>query len=205
MVRFLVQFSLLVAAAYIVVTSAWLREHAQDTLPDAAASVGVAVPLSDPRIVASVSRGCVELFDGGVLVKRYPAGFGRHRVPGLVGAQHASTPVGDYVVTRSAVREQPLLRGARWIEIDFPSEDDAARAFDQGLIDLDTFDRIVRARRRGEAPPCPPSLGGPFGIQGNFFTVSPKHCTDGSIALSNADVIELWRHVPVGTPVTIIP
>jgi lipoprotein-anchoring transpeptidase ErfK/SrfK len=63
----------------------------------------------------------------------------------------------------------------------------------------------VRVRRRGETPPCPPSLGGPFGIQGNFFTVSTKHCTDGAIAISNADVIELWRHAPVGTPVSVAP
>ncbi len=205
MIRFLIQASILSVIGYVLVTSAWLREGADDTLPEAAAVAGLMVPLGEPRIVATISRGVVELYDGETLVKRYPAGFGRARVPGMLGVGRDSTPLGDYVITRVAVHEEILARGSRWMEIDFPSEDDAIRAFDHGLIDRETFDGIIRARRRGERPKCPPEIGGPFGIQGNFFPVSTSHCTDGSIALSNADVIELWRHAPIGTAVSIVP
>lgn len=205
MIRYLIQGSILAGIAYVLITSAWLRENATDTLPQAAAEAGVMVPLAEPRIVATVSRGLVELFDGETLVKRYPAGFGRAKVPGMLGVGRDSTPLGDYIISRVAVREEVLARGSRWLEIDFPSDDDAIRALDHGLIAQETYESIVMARRRGERPPCPPELGGPFGIQGNFFPVSTSNCTDGSIALSNADVIELWKHAPVGTVISIVP
>ena len=132
-----------------------------------------------------------------------PVGFGRSPVSGRIGKDIASTPQGEYRIIKKEIREDILNRGSRFLLLDYPNSGDAQRGRAGNLLTREEYERIVAAEREGEVPPYDTPLGGPLGIQGNFFFFRERHYTDGSVAISNADLNELYDYVPVGTPVFI--
>lgn len=187
---------LFAAVCSVAVVAGFLQEGLPDDLAKAAADAGVTLPLPEPRITVELLRGTLEVWSGDTMVKRYDVGWGRAHAAGAFGAGKCGTPVGEYHVVRKSVRKDVGAHGSRFIELDFPNADDLDIAWDRGLIS-----------RADAIPPASPAvraaLGGPLGIQGNFFFFSSRHCTDGSIAVTNASINEIHRHIPVGTPVTI--
>ena len=62
---------------------------------------------------------------------------------------------------------------------------DAIRGLEAGVIDSDEYREITQAAQLGSMPTYGTGLGGPLGIQGNFFFFRERHFTDGSVAVSN--------------------
>jgi hypothetical protein len=87
--------------------------------------------------------------------------------------------------------------------LDNPNAGDAKRAREAGAITREDYMTIVAADEANQTPPTGTVMGGPLGIQGNFFFFRERHFTDGSVALANSDINELFDYVPVGTPVLI--
>ncbi|MCB9832423.1 MAG: L,D-transpeptidase [Planctomycetes bacterium] len=166
---------------------------------------GIALPLQDPRLVVDVGGKTLSIYEGETLIRRYDVASGRARRLGALDRDSNSTPVGEYRVVRKAVRESMFSRGSRFLQIDYPNADDADRAWDLGRLDRAQYDAIITAVEAAKPPPENTPIGGNLGIQGNYFSIVGDSFTDGSIALSNGDIVDLFDHIPLGTPVTINP
>ena len=164
---------------------------------------GIALPLDQPRIEVDVSDGTMTIFDGDKVVRRYDVACGENRRNGVVGPGSNSTPIGEYTIRRKAIRESLFRRGSRFLELDFPSEDDLGKAFDGGLIDRDQYQRALDCIRDGRVIPGDIPLAGHLGIQGNYYPFMGSRFTDGSVALKNGDIVDFFDYIPVGSRVVI--
>jgi hypothetical protein len=194
---------LITSVGVILFAGAFLQEFHKKDIETRLPGLGLKLPLKEPRIEVSVYRFCLELFDGDTLVKRYEAGFGKAPVSGRIGRDLASTPMGEYKIIRKEIRKDLMARGSRFLVLDYPNSGDARRGLETGTLPRDEYYQILGAEEAGATPPTNTMFGGPLGIQGNFFFFRERHFTDGSVALANSDVNELFDYVPVGTPVVI--
>ena len=113
------------------------------------------------------------------------------------------TPIGVFHVTRISYQSKYHV----FIGLNYPRVEDAERGLRGGLIDEATFNRIIRAHKRGEIPPQETLLGGDLGIHG-IGRGSPDiheiaNWTAGCIALTNEQVRELAKLVTPGMRVEI--
>lgn len=200
--KFILWFALPVAFLFSLVVAGFLQEWSPDDLPEAARSAGVVLPLTDPKIIVRIQPMSLTLCDGDTVVKRYNIGYGRAPV-GRISKREDSTPLGEFVITAKEKRKDVMGRGSRFLRFDFPTEEVANLAWESGFISDEDLDAILAAHAAGDEPPYDTPLGGPIGIQGNFFFFLERRFTDGSIALSNADINELYEHVETGTRVII--
>lgn len=167
------------------------------------ADAGIILPLDEPRIEVDVSNYTMSLYDGERMVRRYDIAVGENRRLGILTKDAESTPLGEYRITRKAIREDIFRRGSRFFEIDFPSLEDIESAYEVGLIDAENYARCHRAFLAGDPLPNDLPIGDTLGIQGNHSVLAGNRSTDGSIALRNADINQIFEHIPVGTPVII--
>jgi len=201
--KFILYLVLPLAFGVVLFVAGFLQEWSADGIPDAARDAGITIPLDDPRIEVSLQKMTLSLLSGDTLVKRYNIGFGRGPVGRITGRED-STPVGEFTIIKKEKRKDYLGRGSRFLLFDYPTQDIADVAYVGGGLSDEQYGDITAAHWALEAPPHDTSLGGPLGIQGNFFFFLERRFTDGSIALSNGDINELYEYVTDGTPVTII-
>jgi hypothetical protein len=125
------------------------------------------------------------LYSRGEPVRRYTVELGFNWIADKVQEGDGATPEGRYRVVKrmdnlSSEYYKALL-------IDYPNAEDRAE--------------FARLRRRGDLPPGA-RIGGLIEIHGSG---GRKHdWTNGCVAVTNADMDELFSRVTVGTPVTII-
>ena len=186
----------------LLVTAGVLQEFAGDSIPDAVRAKGISLPLKDPWVLVSLQKMSLRLMDGDTVVQGYDIGFGEGP-PGRIGVQSRGTPLGEFEIVARYKRKDVLSRGSRFIQINYPRVEDAEYALFHGIISSGDRDRIVRAINSGEAPPYDTPLGGPLGIQGNYFFFHSRHFSEGSVALSNGDVNELYEYLTAGVRVII--
>ena len=159
---------------------------------------GLQLPLTDPRIVVLKARRELELYAGDKLIRTYKVGLGLNPIPDKQREGDRATPEGDfYVFTKNPKSQFHLSLG-----ISYPNVEDAERGLKDGLITRAERDAIVRAINRKQGPPQYTALGGLIYIHGRGAS---SDWTWGCVALENADIEELYRAIPVGTPVTIKP
>ena len=116
------------------------------------------------------------------------------------------TPEGNYRV----IEKNPDSKFHRFITIDYPNVRDADLAYNEGRLSASQWVDILYASTKGVKPPWNTSLGGFLGIHGigddekfKLELIGDMDWTNGCIALTNRDVEELFRRVPVGTLVRI--
>jgi len=116
------------------------------------------------------------------------------------------TPQGDYRI----VEKKSNSKFHRFIAIDYPNLKDADRAYEEGRITAAQWVEILRAAETGSKPPWDTSLGGFIGIHGigddeefKLRLIEDMDWTNGCVALTNRDVDELFRLLPIGTTVRI--
>jgi murein L,D-transpeptidase YafK len=144
-----------------------------------------APPLHADKIVILKSAHSMSLLNGGKTFKTYKVALGSVPVgPKRIEGDH-KTPEGDYIIDAKNSHSQFHLS----LHISYPS------AADQ-----------QRARSLGSRP------GGAIMIHGlaaPFAYLGPLHrqtdWTDGCVAVTNAEIEEIWKLVPVGTRVEIRP
>jgi murein L,D-transpeptidase YafK len=144
-----------------------------------------AAPVHADKIVVLKSARSMTLLSGGKTLKTYKVALGSDPVgPKRVEGDH-KTPEGDYIIDG----KNPHSLFHLSLHISYPS------AADQ-----------QRARSMGTRP------GGAIMIHGRarpFAYLGPLHrqtdWTDGCIAVTNAEIEEIWKLVPVGTRVEIRP
>lgn len=151
---------------------------------------------ASPSIHVDKSDGVLELRCAGVPYRRYFATFGANPVGPKLREGDERTPEGTYHLVSRGVSG----RFHRFMGLSYPNDADLHRASQLGI---DRPGRGVGIHGAGGERGWLMSLWIPFAHR--LGVVTRWGPTDGCIALANRDVAELFRHVDVGTPVTIVP
>jgi len=116
------------------------------------------------------------------------------------------TPVGSYRV----MDFNPNSRFHFFMILNYPNSVDAWRGYKNELISASQFKEIVIADKNNKLPPQDTSLGGFIGLHGigdedeETLSVHNWHnWTEGCIALTNDEIMELRNFVTIGTSVLI--
>lgn len=154
--------------------------------------------LNYPKIVIRKEKRVLEVYDGDVLKITFTVALGFAPKGDKETEGDGKTPEGEfYVFTKNPQSKFHLSLG-----LSYPSNEDAIRGFAQGLISKDERDQIVSAIESKKMPPQKTKLGGEIYIHGGG---TGRDWTWGCPALKNEDIEELFRVIPVGTKVTILP
>lgn len=150
------------------------------------------------RIVVIKSKRELQLLAGDSVVRTYHVGLGLEPKQPKVRQGDFATPEGNYYVCS----KNPQSRYEYALGLSYPSPNDAERGLEDGLISAEEHGKIISAFVNRVAPPSNTPLGGQIMIHGKG---SSWDWTEGCIALDHQDIEELFRSVPIGTPVTILP
>jgi len=153
--------------------------------------------LRRPHVVVEKSAHQLTVYDGDRPVRSYRAAVGSGKGD-KVREGDRCTPEGRFII---CVRN-PKSQFTRALGLSYPNIEDARRGLRDGLITRPEHDAIVEAARQGRRPPWDTPLGGEIMIHGGG---AGRDWTDGCIALADADILELYAALAVGTPVTILP
>jgi murein L,D-transpeptidase YafK len=143
-----------------------------------------ALPQADHVVVIKGAR-TLTLMRQGKMIKTYKVSLGREPAGPKEKAGDSKTPEGDYLIDGRNPRSKFHLA----LHISYPSPQDK-----------------IHAERGGRAP------GGAIMIHGRpnwtgwiRALYEDRDWTDGCIAVSNAEMDEIWSAVPDGTPISILP
>jgi murein L,D-transpeptidase YafK len=174
-------------AAVALLTLAASLTAGADTLPYRARSIvspGAEYPTAD-RLLVRKSERQLYLMRGSEVLRAYRIALGLNPAGHKERAGDFRTPEGRYRLNRRNPRSDFFLS----IQVSYPNESD-----------------IKSARRKGWEP------GGSIMIHG--LPNDPRHApdyyathdwTDGCIAVSNADIVEIWLMTNDNTPIDIEP
>ena len=155
-----------------------------------------AADLAKPRIEVFKVRRELQLFDGTNLVKTYRVALGSNPVPPKERQGDRATPEGSYFICHKNPKSQYHLS----LCISYPGPADAKHGLAAGLISKAEYQAILKADANRKTPPMNTKLGGDVFVHGNG---SSPDWTWGCIAVEDSDIEELYRLVPVKTPINI--
>lgn len=162
--------------------------------------------LRNPNIVIDRASFTLDLYEDSVLVKTYRASFGRTLHKPKSRAGDGATPVGKYQVCSI----DTSYKYYKFFRLNYPSIDDATDALKKGLISQKEFNNIKFEYYYEGCTGYNLVLGGNIGIHGiGKFNYILKNLpfvfnwTDGSIALSDEDIEEIYSVIKIGTEVII--
>ena len=153
--------------------------------PSAADTSAAAVPLLADRVIVRKSERRLYLMHGTSVLRSYRVALGLNPVGPKVQEGDSRTPEGHYQLTRRNPRSEYFLS----IMVSYPNDRD-----------------LQRARRNRLTP------GGAIMIHGlpNELRREPTYYekrdwTDGCIAVSDSDMLEIWLMTPPDAPIDILP
>lgn len=116
------------------------------------------------------------------------------------------TPTGVYKV----MDFKPDSKFRYFIQLDYPNLLDAWYGYKNQIISATEFKDIASAFKNQEKPPQSTALGGYIGIHGlgvesdeKLFIHHEYNWTEGCIALTNNEILDLKKYVAIGTRVVI--
>lgn len=137
------------------------------------------------RIVVEKSARTMKLMRGDEVLKTYKVALGHEPIGAKQRAGDHKTPEGNYIIDSKNRQSRFHLA----LHVSYPNAADGERA-----------------RKIGAEP------GGNIeihGLESKFAWMGSLHrgmdWTDGCIAVTNAEIEEIWPMVPVGTPLQILP
>ncbi len=164
------------------------------------------VRIKNAKLIVHRMTYKVDLFSDTVLVKSYRAVFGRNGSNVKLNGRDFATPRGYYKICRIDTNS----RYYKCFRLNYPNENDAAEALKRKSITREEYLKIVHFLNKNGCPPQTTYIGGRIGIHGIgkydfIFRNLPFvfNWTNGSIALSNRDIDEIYSVVKIGTPVII--
>jgi murein L,D-transpeptidase YafK len=152
--------------------------------------------LHQPRIVVHKTKRVLQLYSGETLVRTYTIALGLSPIEDKEREGDRRTPEGSYRVVAKNANSQWY----RSLTLNYPNSKDAKRGLRDRLITQRQYNQIVRADRERRTPPMETPLGGKILIHGGG---TGSDWTWGCVAMDNPDLLELFRVVPIGTPVRI--
>lgn len=162
--------------------------------------------ISEPCIVINTQTYSLELFEKDVLLKKYRAVFGNnHNTKDWLGRKN-STPLGEYHICRIDTNAKYHKK----FVLNFPNNKDAAEALQNEIISKEDYFQIIEYSKTHDCSYEKTPLGADISIHGiGKYNLIFKNLpfsfnwTNGSIALSNEAIDELFSIVKIGTRVTI--
>jgi murein L,D-transpeptidase YafK len=160
----------------------------------------------NPNIVVERKSFSLYLFEDTVLIKTYRASFGKNLSAAKTKAKDNATPIGEYAICDIDSNYQYH----KFLKVNYPNVSDAAEALRKGWISQKQFDQLKFEFYYEGCPKANTILGGDLGIHGiGKFDYILKNLpfvynwTNGSIAVSNEAVDEIFSVVQKGTKVVI--
>jgi len=175
------------------------------TLEEAMVEKGI-TQILEPKLLVDRKNFRIELYSNGMLVKTYKAVFGKNNSLVKTAKDDKVTPIGEYKICEidSSAMYHKFLR------LNYPNKNDAAEGLTRGYLTKDEFDAIMLTHKLDECTPKETHLGSEIGIHGIgtydlIFRNLPFsfNWTNGSIAVSNQNIDELYKVLKVGTVVSI--
>ncbi|QQS38204.1 MAG: L,D-transpeptidase [Ignavibacteriales bacterium] len=162
--------------------------------------------LKNPNIVIDRKSFQLSLYEDTVLIKSYRVSFGKNINEKKNRANDYATPVGEYQICSV----DTLHQYHKFLRLNYPNLDDASEVLRLGLITQKEFDDLRFQYYYGGCTDYNEVLGGNIGIHGigrlNYiFKNLPfvYNWTDGSVAMSNENIDEIFSITGVGTKVVI--
>jgi murein L,D-transpeptidase YafK len=155
---------------------------------------------TDVRIVVAKQTRQLNLIKGSQPQRSYAVTLGRNTGADKAVEGDQATPAGEFYICAKNPRSKYFLS----LCISYPNAEHATRGLAAGLIDAEQHAQILQAVRERRMPPQHTRLGGEIYIHGCSEQHQPLG-TRGCIALSNADMRDLYDQVMLGTEVTIEP
>jgi murein L,D-transpeptidase YafK len=164
------------------------------------------IKLSNPSILIERKNYSLSIYEDTVLIKTCRANFGRNISYAKSRDGDNATPVGEYMICSFDTSS----KYHKFLRINYPNLTDAGDALVKGIISQKQYDKLNFEFYYGECPDLVTPLGGDIGIHGiGKFNAIFKNLpfafnwTDGSIAVSNEDIDEIYSVVKRGTKVVI--
>jgi hypothetical protein len=154
--------------------------------------------ITDPEIYVYKEKRRLYVLQSGVMVRDYPIGLGSQPQGDKERDGDGRTPEGDFII----MGKDPVGRFYKGLVLNYPDKMHAERALFAGVISPPEFKEILAAAEHRVAPPWYTKLGGQLYIHAGG---AHKDWTQGSIALYNSDMEELYKITSSGTPVHIRP
>jgi hypothetical protein len=152
----------------------------------------------NPEIYVYKEKRRLYVIQSNVMVRDYPIGLGFNPVGDKECEGDGRTPEGDFFICR----KDPESRFNKALVLNYPDRKHAERALFAGILSPPEFKEILMAAERNAMPPWSAKLGGQVYVHaGDAY----KDWTQGSIALYNSDMEELFKIASTGTPVHIRP
>lgn len=152
----------------------------------------------NPEIYVYKEKRRLYVIQSNVMVRDYPIGLGFNPVGDKEIEGDGRTPEGDFIICR----KDPASRFHKALVLNYPDRKHAERALFAGILSPPEFKEILTAAERKAEPPSSVKLGGQLCVHaGGAY----KDWTQGSIALYNSDMEELFKIASTGTPVHIRP
>lgn len=162
-------------------------------------AVGLSREEFSPRIlVRKRSRELLVLSDN-TLVTSYPVGLGRNPSGIKLDGKDLKTPEGNYHICYKDDQHRYRL----FLQINYPSPDDARRGTVQQIILPSEEEKIMKAWEDNVPPPAGTALGGSIGFHG--YGSESNWTLDGSVSMHNIHMEELFWNIENGTPVAFVP
>lgn len=136
------------------------------------------------KVVVVKSERRMMLFRGGEVVKSYEVALGKRPVGPKMHEGDKRTPEGTYILDR----RNSASRFYRSIHISYPNKADLENARKLGVSPGSDIIDTRASQRHGKG--------------GELHTLTDW--TNGCIAVTNAQMEEIWRLVPDGTPIEIM-
>lgn len=162
--------------------------------------------IKNPRLLIDRKNYQIRLYSDLQLIKTYKAVFGKTTGDVKTSKEDHVTPIGDYTICQV----DTLSKFHKFLRLNYPNINDAAEAYTRHYISKDEYEAIALANRKDDCPPVETKLGAEIGIHGIgtydiIFRNLPFsfNWTNGSIAISNKSIDEIYSVVKIGTPVKI--
>lgn len=149
-----------------------------------AVAVAEGIAMGD-HIVVHKSERKLYLYSGDRLLGEYKVALGLNPVGQKVREHDFRTPEGRYYLARRNTRSDYFLA----IQVSYPNKEDELRARKQGVPP----GGLIMIHGLPNAPKYPPAY------------YSSSDWTDGCIALSNSDMVEVWMRTQDNIPIDIYP
>ncbi len=162
--------------------------------------------IDHPLIIIERKEYSLSLYDDTTLVKTYRAYFSRNVQSRKAQYDELATPVGNYVICGI----DSVYKYDKFFRLNYPNISDISDGLKKGIITQQQFDAMKNQLDNGGCPTTKTELGNNIGIHGlgrlNFLLKNLPfvyNWTDGSIAISNESIDEIYPFVKKGTKVVI--
>ena len=162
--------------------------------------------ITNPKIIVDRHNYTLGIYEDSVLIKNYRVSFGKSVHAQKSRAGDKATPVGEYKICKIYTTHKYY----KFFQLNYPNLTDGADALRKGLISQKEYNDIKFEFYYDECPKYNNILGGNIGIHGigelNYIFKNLPFAfnwTDGSIAMSNENIDEIYSVIREGTEVVI--